>query len=92
MPDELMGRWVVDPKGNVVADELEEQIQEIVRDHLTRIGDRENGWTTLYRNPSDGSYWELTFPESQLQGGGPSKLTRIAADHIRKLYPDLQDC
>ncbi len=41
----------------------------------------------LYQGPSDKSYLELTFPQSEMPGGGPATLTRIDVEQIRELYP-----
>lgn len=89
LPDELVGKWIVDPSGRVVGDAVEQLIWEAVRSHLTRLGDREHGWTILYRDPLDNSYWELTFSQGEMQGGGPAKLTRLPPEQIPKLYPTL---
>jgi hypothetical protein len=55
-------------------DEAENRIWDLVRNHFVRAAERDCGWTVLYRNPADGSFWELTLPKSDLQGGGPAKL------------------
>lgn len=73
----------------MVGDEAEQRIWDAVRNHFTRIAEREFGWAVLYLDPSDATYWELSFPQSELQGGGPAKLTRMAADQILILYPAL---
>jgi len=90
LPDELVGGWIVDPTGRLVGDEVEQLIWEAVRNHFTRVGERDSGWITLYQDSSNGSHWELTFPQSEMHGGGPAKLTRIAAENIPQLYPTLK--
>jgi hypothetical protein len=89
LPDEIVGKWIVDPTGGVVGDEAEKQIQDLIQNHLTRLAVRDGGWTVLYRDPSDNTYWELTFPNSEWHGGGPMKLTRLEAPRLRELYPGL---
>jgi hypothetical protein len=86
--NELMGNWIVDQSGRVVGDEAEQQIRELIG-RFTRLGERACGWTTLYRNPSDGSFWERTFPRGAMQGGGPAKLTRLTTKQVSELYPAL---
>jgi hypothetical protein len=88
-PNELVGRWIVDNTGKVIADAVEAQIQRAMRSFV-ELAHREGGWTTLYRNPFDDSYWERTFPQSELHGGGPSKLTRLTAEQVSERYPDLK--
>lgn len=90
LPDEVVGGWTLDPTGQVVADENEQLIRDAVNRHLTRIGDRDGGWITLFIDLVDSSFWELTYPQSEYHGGGPSKLTRIAPDELSKLYPNLK--
>jgi len=89
LPDEIVGKWIVDPTGRVIGDEAENQIQDLIQNHLKRIADREGGWTVLYRDPSENSYWELTFPNGEMHGGGPRKLARVEASWLRELYPAL---
>lgn len=89
LPDEIIGKWIVDPTGRVIGDEAETQIQDLIQNHLKRLADREGGWTVLYHDPSANSYWELTFPNSEWHGGGPRKLTRLEASRLRELYPAL---
>ena len=33
-------------------------------------------WAVLYRD-ADGAVWEVTFPQSEMQGGGPRRLRRL---------------
>jgi len=48
----------------------------MINNELTEIEISEDGWTKRYQH-TNGSVWELTYPESHLHGGGPPKLTRI---------------
>jgi hypothetical protein len=52
-----------------------------------RLADRECGWTTLYFDPRDSSYWELTYPQSHMHGGGPPQLIQIEKATAKELYP-----
>ena len=87
LPDELVGKWIVDPLGRITRDDAEERIWDAVNNRLTKIAVRDDGWTILYRDPSDESYLELTFPQGEMQGGGPAKLTRIKMELINEFYP-----
>jgi hypothetical protein len=56
----------------------------LIEHHLKRVGEDPSGWNILYRDPSDGRYWELIFPHSELQGGGPPTLCQISQeDRVR---------
>lgn len=82
---DLIGKWVV-VDGKVVGDATTARIEALIKDQLDKIGTDPTGWDTLYRHPRDGRYWELTFPESSLHGGGPPRLTRLSNDQVRDKY------
>jgi hypothetical protein len=77
-PDEtdLVGRWIL-RDGQVVGDPVCHRVKALVSGPLERIAADETGWDTLYRDPSDGRLWEHTYPQSELHGGGPPRLTVI---------------
>ena len=71
---ELRGRWVV--TGNEVsADETAERIRALTSGHLQKVATDNTGRETLYRDPCDGRYWELTYPLSEMHGGPPTLRT-----------------
>jgi hypothetical protein len=76
---DLVGKWRKD--GNrVVADEVELRIGELIAHELKKIAvnpDSE-GWEVLFRDPHDGRYWELTYPQGEMHGGGPRRLTGLS--------------
>ncbi len=86
-PDEveLIGRWEL-INGRVVGDETCTKIEELVANHFEEITSDQTGWDTLYQNPEDNRYWELTYPQSHMQGGGPPVLTCISENEARKKY------
>jgi immunity protein 27 of polymorphic toxin system len=43
-------------------------------------------WSKLYLDPVDGGYWELTYPQSEMHGGGPPQLVHISADAAKIKY------
>jgi hypothetical protein len=82
---DLIGKWeLVD--GKVVADATSARIETLVEEHLEKVASDPTGWDTLYRDPEDGRYWELTFPDSSWHGGGPPRLTSASSDHARNKY------
>jgi hypothetical protein len=86
-PDEvsLDGKWErVD--GKVRGDAVTERIHALVKGTLIKVGTDASGWDTLYRDPQDGRYWELTYPQSSMQGGGPPRLAVISREDARKKY------
>lgn len=83
----LTGRWIVQD-GKVRADATCERIAWLLSNHLQKIADsaRSGGWETLSRDPDDGRYWESTYPQSGLHGGGPPELRCLTADEAREKY------
>ena len=55
---------------------------------LTPVGRSADGWDTLYLDPADGRHWEHTYPQSELQGGGPPRLACVSLDAVRSKYLD----
>lgn len=83
---DLLGKWEV-ISGNVVADATCERIELLTEQYLDKVAG--GGWDTLYRDPNDGRYWELTYPESSWQGGGPPRLTYLSHEQVRAKYGDV---
>lgn len=89
-PDEtdLLGKWLV-VDGNVIADVNSERINALVEQYLEKVTADASGWDTLYRDPVDGRYWELTYPESSWHGGGPPRLTYLSYEQARAKYGNV---
>jgi len=84
---ELIGNWVVQ-SGRVVGDDVEQRIGELVDQYLEKVAvsPASGGWDTLYRDPQDGRYWELTYPRSEMHGGGPRQLTVLSLEAAEEKY------
>jgi hypothetical protein len=83
--NDLIGTWKLSG-GSIVADATSRRIDRLVKEHLVRLGNDPSGWDTLYRDPDDGRLWELTYPQSDSQGGGPPRLTYLPAEQAREKY------
>jgi hypothetical protein len=81
----LIGEWV-EKDGRIVPDDACMRIVHLVSSHLQKLGTDSSGWNVLYRDPDDGRLWELTYPQSQLHGGGPPQLRRLAVQDARNSY------
>jgi hypothetical protein len=80
---DLRCEWdVVDGKviGNAVCD----RIDHLVSQYLLQVAG--GGWETLYQDPYDGRYWELTYPQGEMHGGGPPRLTHLSDEQARAKY------
>src|SRR4051812_31910696 len=81
----LVGQWLF--AGQVSKpDGVTERIDSLVRDSLVRIASDKSGWDTLYRDPSDGRFWELLYLQSDRHGGGPPSLVVIAQSDAEQKY------
>jgi hypothetical protein len=86
-PDErlLVGAWV-EQDARTTHDEVDRRIFWLVTRRLTACGHTGGGWDQLYQDPRDGRFWELTFPEGSLFGGGPRRLEHVDASVAREKY------
>ncbi|MBM3811175.1 MAG: hypothetical protein FJW20_06015 [Acidimicrobiia bacterium] len=66
----LTGKWLVQ-NGPAIGDETCQRIHDLVGAWLVQLGFDVSGWDTLFRDPSDGRYWERIYPQSHLHGGPP---------------------
>jgi hypothetical protein len=83
----LTGSWIAE-NGKVHGDAICERIIWLLAHHLRKIADSPQwgAWETLYQDPDDGRYWERTYPQSELHGGGPPQLRCLTADEAGQKY------
>lgn len=88
-PDEtdVMGRWI-ETRGGVRADDTCGRIERLVNEVLEEVAvsPEWGAWEVLYRDPSDGRYWERTYPEGNMQGGGPPRVRCLSLEEARAKY------
>jgi len=82
---EVRGNWILEG-GAVVADEMCRRIEWLRSNWLQRVSTDSSGWEVLYKDPHDGRYWELTYPQSELHGGGPPNLRYISDESAKSKY------
>jgi hypothetical protein len=87
---ELQGKWVL-KKGTVTADDTCRRIELLTTIHLKNIKTDNTGWNTLYQDPKDGRYWELTYPQSEIHGGGPPRLRGLSKEEAKSRYGELEN-
>lgn len=83
----LIGKWI-SKAGQTVADETCQRIETLFKNYLTEIGRDHSGWNVLYRDPSDNRLWELSYPDSGDEGGGPPQLRFMTREEAHQKYPD----
>lgn len=87
---DLIGQWQL--KGeDVVGDATCKRIEWLVRQYLVALGSDPSGWDDLYRDPDDGRLWERTWPQSEMHGGGPPRLTCLSIVDARNKYGTIAD-
>ena len=83
----LTGNWLVQA-GHARRDATCERIEWLTAHQLRKIADSPQwgAWKTLYRDLDDGRYWERTYPQSEMQGGGPPQLRHLTIDEAKQKY------
>jgi len=79
------GKWLL-KNGEIVEDENCLRIKWLIQHTLTRITSDRSGWNILYEDLRDKRLWELSYLESDSQGGGPPSLIFISPDDAREKY------
>jgi hypothetical protein len=92
LPNEtdLTGHWQLDAD-KMVADGTCRRIQELISGYLVKVAVDSSGWHTLYRDPQDSRLWEHNYPQSQMQGGGPPRLSCITAERAKGVFGIVSD-
>lgn len=72
--------------GRIAADDAAQRIEILTSEHLVPVTSTAGGWDKLFRDPSDGRFWEKTYPQSGLHGGGPPKLAVLSEKDARAKY------
>jgi hypothetical protein len=80
----LTGSWIYEDK-TMRGDAICERIKWLIEKHFQKNRDSPTSgcWEILYRDPDDGRYWERTYPQGEMHGGGPPQL-RFLTDHEAK--------
>jgi hypothetical protein len=82
---ELVGSWkMID--GRMVEDETANRIRMLIKETLKPVATSSDGWERLYEDPQDHRLWELTYPSSEAQGGGPPTLRFVNDETARGKY------
>ena len=82
---EFAGSWLLE-NGNVKDDNVSMRIKDLIVNYLSEIAMTDDGWQRLYQDPNDGRYWELSYPHSDWEGGGPPSLKNISQLEDKNKY------
>lgn len=70
--------------------EIQKRIYWLQTNYLKKLLSISNGWEILYIDPHDNRFWELTYPKSDMQGGGPPLLKNININMALSKYGEIQ--
>jgi immunity protein 27 of polymorphic toxin system len=74
---ELVGDWLLED-GKPRIDATADRIDQLTGGYLDLVATDTDGWSKLYVDPADGRYWELTYPQGEMHGGGPPRLAVVS--------------
>lgn len=57
-----------------------------IKKEFVEIGRSDGGWAVLYLDKSDGSFWELTYPNSSDHGGGEPSIELLSQGEVTNKY------
>lgn len=81
----LEGRWLFE-NGQVTADAVAQRIEQLVSESLQQVAVSPDGWGRLFVDSNDQRLWELSFPESEMHGGGPPMLKVVSIESAKEKY------
>ena len=82
---EIIGSWV-EVNHQMTEDDASRRITSLIETELQHIATTKDGWEKLYRDTDDGRYWELTYPYSEMHGGGPRALLLATPKKVQDKY------
>jgi Immunity protein 27 len=60
-------------------------IDDLLKNKLVEV--RKEDWAILYRDKETGEFWDLTYPQSEMHGGGPRRLREVSNPNDWTPYP-----
>ncbi|WP_061235291.1 Imm27 family immunity protein [Leptospira weilii] len=82
---EIIGSQITDDSGTQHDSNISRVIY-LIENYLIKIKTDSSGWNTLYQDPEDGRYWEATYLDSDMHGGGPISLVALSDNHAKKKF------
>lgn len=72
--------------GVILGDENCSRIRALCESYLIKLCADSSGWDILFQDPYDKRYWELTYPDSGIHGGGAPVLQCITDEMAISKY------
>jgi hypothetical protein len=85
---ELKGAWHEEGSG-VVANEVCVRIQWLVENSFKEIASL--NWETVYQDINDSRFWLLTYPQSNMHGGGPPSINIITNSQVKEKLQSVEN-
>jgi hypothetical protein len=74
---DLADHWIM--RGSRMSNEGDAaKIDGLLSKELVEVAATDDGWRKLYRHRATGNFWELSYPQSEMHGGGPRRLRELA--------------
>ena len=54
-----------------------------VEKNCIKVATDESGWDILYKEKSSNKYWELTYPNSEMHGGGEPLVSLLSLEDVK---------
>ncbi len=80
---ELVGQWIQQGT-SVISDGTCTRIKSLIGSYLVKVAG--SGWESLFQDPNDLRYWELTYLQSYMHGGGPPSLQFLSNENAIAKY------
>jgi len=77
---------VITIDGKPVFDAVANRINNLIADRLEHVCDDESGWLSLFKDPTDGRYWERSYVQSEQHGAGAPSLAIINETELAGRY------
>ncbi len=81
----LEGKWE-EKDGSVKKDATAARIEWLIHHWLKKVAASQDGWTILYQDLTDQRFWELTYPHSEMHGGGPPTLRYLSREEAKSIF------
>jgi Immunity protein 27 len=60
-------------------------IDDLLKNKLVEV--QKKNWAILYRHKETGEFWDLTYPQGEMQGSGPRRLRVVSDPNDWTPYP-----
>ena len=77
----IIGAWI-EHGSKVISDKATNRIHWLIENSFDEIA--KLNWEIIYKDNTDGRYWLLSYPQSEMHGGGPPSIECISKEQVVK--------